>query len=173
MFKNELERLKMTDAPQNEKPPSPAADAPNVGLLPPTRLLLFILLGISLDWLFPVNFGTSWGGPGLLLVAGSLGVGAWAIMTFKNAGTNVPPNLPATVFVTDGPFQYTRNPMYLGMLASYIGVGMMADAPIMLPLAAGLWFMFDRQIIPAEENYLTAKFGSDYLDYKERVRRWV
>ena len=148
-------------------------DAPSTGMLPPMRLVLFLVGGIALDWIIPINFGHWWGVIGLVLVIGAVAFGKWAIETFKKAGTNVPPNLPATALVTDGPFKYSRNPMYLSMLILYAGVAMMADAPLMLLLTLGLWYVLETQVIAHEEEYMDAKFGDDYEAYKTQVDRWL
>lgn len=149
------------------------ADAPAVGMLPPMRLAMFMVAGLALDFLIPLGLGRAWGWLGLILICCTLGFGKWAIETFKAAGTNVPPNMPALKIVHDGPFKYTRNPMYLSMVVLYAGVAMVADAPLMLLLTIGFWFVLDRQVIAAEEEYLTEKFGEDYTDYQFRVRRWI
>ncbi len=165
----------MTDESEEEIGIDDAAipDAPEVGMLPPMRFALFLAGGIVLDWIIPINFGHGWGWLGLILVIGALAFGKWAIETFKKAGTNVPPNKPAIKIVTDGPFKYSRNPMYLCFLVMYVGLAMLADAPLMLFLTGGLWYVLDQQVIEKEEEYLTAKFGDRYLSYCDRVRRWI
>ncbi|MGB0719291.1 MAG: methyltransferase family protein, partial [Bdellovibrionales bacterium] len=128
---------------------------------------------IALDFLLPYGFGRGWGWLGLVLFTGAVAFAKWAIGTMKKAGTNVPPNLPATALVTHGPFQYSRNPIYLAFLVAYAGLGMMADAPIMMVLVIGLFFALERGAIRPEEDYLTQTFGEDYLTFKARTRRWV
>lgn len=156
---------------ETESPPK--EDAPEVGMLPPMRFALFIAGGIVLDWLIPLNMGHGWGWLGLLLVIAALTVGKWAINTFKKAGTNVPPNKPAHSIVQGGPFKYSRNPMYLSFVVMYVGLAMLADAPLMLFLSIGLWYVLDNMVIEKEEEYLTAKFGDEYLTYCDKVRRWI
>lgn len=163
----------MTDEFEPEIDTTEALDVPEVGMLPPMRFALFIAGGLILDWMIPLNMGHGWGWLGLLLFCGALAFGKWGIETFKDAGTNVPPNKPATTIVTHGPFKYTRNPMYLGFVVMYVGLSMLADAPLMLFLTIGLWYVLDDQVIEKEEEYLTAKFGDEYLNYCDKVRRWV
>ena len=160
----------MTNAQLSEEPKK---DAPDVKMLPPMMLALFMVGGIALDWLIPMNWGHGWGWFGLVLVIGALAFAKWAIKTFEAAGTNVPPNMPATAIVTDGPFKYSRNPMYLSMVVLYLGVAMLADAPVMLLLAVALFAVLNNKVIKAEEDYLEAKFGDEYRAYKERTYRWV
>jgi protein-S-isoprenylcysteine O-methyltransferase Ste14 len=75
--------------------------------------------------------------------------------------------------VRSGPFRYTRNPMYLSLILLYLGGtlafrlawGLLFLVPVFLALHFGV-------IVP-EEQHLDSKFGSDYAEYKRRVRRWV
>lgn len=163
----------MSENETKNEPENGKSDIPVTGMLPPMILALFLTGGIALDWLIPLNLGHGWGWLGLIMVAGALAFAKWAINTFKTAGTNVPPNLPVTVIVTEGPFKYSRNPMYLSMLVLYAGVALLADAPLMLLLTAGLWAVLNNKVIKAEEAYLEAKFGDEYTDYKERTYRWI
>lgn len=149
------------------------ADAPDVKMLPPMVVLLFVSAGIILDWLFPFNWGHMWGGLGLILFIAAVICAKWSINVMKAAGTNVPPNQPATVIVSEGPFQFSRNPIYLSFLVAYAGLAMMADAPVMLLLIPALYFALERMAIVPEEAYLEEKFGDEYLGYKNSVRRWV
>ncbi len=148
-------------------------DAPAVIMLPPTLVLLHVMAGITLDWAIPVNFGHAWGWPGLVLLGASFALTAWSKKLFRKSGTNVPPNQPALAIVKDGPYRFTRNPMYLSFMMGFIGLSFLADAPMMLLLAVPLFFILDRRVIVPEEEYLTAKFGETYLDYKKQVRRWI
>ncbi|MBI1301369.1 MAG: isoprenylcysteine carboxylmethyltransferase family protein [Alphaproteobacteria bacterium] len=159
------------NTPTPEPTPS-SQDAPSVGMLPPMRFALFVIAGITLDWLLPLDFGPSWGWLGLFLVIAGMSLGYWAIQTFMKAGTNVPPNMPALKIVTDGPFQYTRNPMYIAFIAIYFGLALLADAPLMLVLTLAFWYDLNHNVIEAEEEYLTDKFGETYEQYKTTVGRW-
>ena len=123
--------------------------------------------------LFGASLAHGWGWLGLLLLGAAVGIVQWAKQLFEKAGTNVPPNLPATAIVTDGPYRYTRNPMYLSFLLWFTGLALVAGAPLMLLLLPPLWYILDRHVIAPEEKYLAEKFGDPYRDYKARVRRWL
>jgi protein-S-isoprenylcysteine O-methyltransferase Ste14 len=59
------------------------------------------------------------------------------------------------------------------MTLVYIGIAVLAEALwVLLPLPLVL-LIIDRGVIAREERYLERKFGQEYLDYKQRVRRWV
>jgi protein-S-isoprenylcysteine O-methyltransferase Ste14 len=79
----------------------------------------------------------------------------------------------AKKLVTTGLYRFSRNPIYLGMVIFLVGVAVMFGNLWLLagPLAFG--FYINRFQIMPEERAMTAKFGSDYTDYKSRVRRWI
>jgi len=156
-----------TETPEEKK------DAPAVIMLPPVLVLLHVIAGITLNWMLGGYYGHAWGWIGLLLLAACFGIIAWSKNVFDKAGTPVPPNQPVTAIVKDGPYKYTRNPMYLSFLIGYIGLSFLASAPFMTGLALPLFFILDRKVIVPEEQYLTQKFGDQYLEYLSQVRRWV
>ncbi len=148
-------------------------DAPQVIMLPPVILLLAVTAGIVLDWVFPMNMGHGWGWPGLLLLGGGMAVIIRCRRLFEDAGTNIRPDQPTNVIIEDGPYKYSRNPIYLGFLVCFAGLALLADAPVMLLILAPLYYILDRHVIMPEEIYLEDKFGEVYLSYKRRVRRWI
>ena len=75
--------------------------------------------------------------------------------------------------VVDGPNRLTRNPMYLGLAGVLLSHAIARRSPsAVIPLIGFVW-LIDRYQIPAEEAALAARFGQDYLDYKEAVPRWL
>jgi protein-S-isoprenylcysteine O-methyltransferase Ste14 len=110
-------------------------------------------------------------GIGLAVVAVALGV--WAVRCMKAAGTNVRPDRPALTIVNRGPYQFTRNPMYLGMSLLQLAIGFMLDGWIPLLAVIPLMLILHFGVILREERYLEAKFGEQYLTLKREVRRWI
>jgi protein-S-isoprenylcysteine O-methyltransferase Ste14 len=96
-----------------------------------------------------------------------------ALVTMKAAGTNVDPAKPALAIVRDGPFRFTRNPMYLALCLLQVALGFFLNDWITLLFVAPLGLIFHYGVILREERYLTAKFGEPYLQYKREVRRWI
>ncbi len=148
-------------------------DAPDIIMLPPMLMVLFICAGVIVGWAMPVQLSHGWGWIGLVLVIAAFTLAEWGKRTFQKAGTNVAPNLPATTIVSDGPFQYTRNPMYFAFLMIYAGLAFLTGLPAMLLLIFPLFYILDQKVIVPEEEYLSEKFGEEYLEYKNQVRRWV
>jgi protein-S-isoprenylcysteine O-methyltransferase Ste14 len=110
---------------------------------------------------------------GLLLLGSGILLSAWFVRTMLQAQTTFNPRRPATTLVTRGPFQFTRNPGYLGMTAIYSGVALLANALPALLLLPLVLLIMSRRVIQPEEQYLERRFGKSYRVYKTRVRRWV
>jgi protein-S-isoprenylcysteine O-methyltransferase Ste14 len=119
-----------------------------------------------------VPVAVRWGAGGALVVAG-VGLLAWFDIAFNRKGTPAEPWKPTTAIVTSGPYRLSRNPGYIGMALTYIGIALMSDALwALLPLPIVL-AVIDRGVIAREERYLERKFGDEYLDFKRRRRRWI
>lgn len=109
------------------------------------------------------------------LVALGLGMDLLAIAGFVQVGTTITPwSIHRTsALVTRGLNSISRNPMYLGMALWLTGVGLWLGS-LITPLAvAGFVAILNATQIAAEERMLEEKFGQDYRDYKQRVRRWL
>ena len=95
------------------------------------------------------------------------------VQQFARAGTPLDPYKPSQVMVTEGPYRFSRNPAYLGMTLTYAGISLLSNSPwTLVPLPAAV-AVIDRGVIAREERYLERKFGTPYLEYKGRVRRWL
>lgn len=110
-------------------------------------------------------------GSALLGLAGTIVNFAFRLMMQKK--TNVDPRLPATTLVTEGPFRFTRNPLYLSMTLFFIGMSILLDALGSLLILPLVLFVMRRGVIDREERYLERKFGEQYLQYQRSVRRWL
>lgn len=112
-------------------------------------------------------------------VAGALVLGLglildlFALVGFLRARTNPLPFRPASAVVSRGPYRLTRNPMYLGMVLTVCGLGLLVNSGWLPVAALAGGFVVDRWVIPREEAYLERRFGDAYLEYKRRVRRWL
>jgi protein-S-isoprenylcysteine O-methyltransferase Ste14 len=91
----------------------------------------------------------------------------------SRAGTNIDPRQPAVVLVTNGPFRFSRNPLYVALTGLYVGVALLIDGLWTLLLLVPLLVVTQQGIVRREERYLERKFGEEYRTYKIRVRRWI
>jgi protein-S-isoprenylcysteine O-methyltransferase Ste14 len=97
------------------------------------------------------------------------------VVSFKKAKTTVNPTTPndASALVTNGIYKVTRNPMYVGFLFFLIGWGIFLSNLYALALIVGFVLYMNRYQIKPEEEALESVFGSEFLTYKNRVRRWL
>ena len=112
----------------------------------------------------------------LLVFAGLAAyVGLAAVASFKKANTTVNPLTPESIssLVVTGIFKRTRNPMYLALMLALTGWGLYLANIFSLLVAAGFVLYMNRFQIQPEERALKEIFGSEFNDYKKRVRRWI
>jgi protein-S-isoprenylcysteine O-methyltransferase Ste14 len=152
-------------------------DTAGVRIPPPFVYLGALLFGIAAERFNTVlSFGID---KRLLVVTGALlfVAGATIMLSaaglFRRLGTNIPPSRPTTSLATTGPYQWTRNPMYLGMALVYAGLAIGLDFPLAFALLPFVLIAIQTQVIAREEQYLEAKFGNEYRRYKAKVRRWL
>ncbi|MGB7539731.1 MAG: isoprenylcysteine carboxylmethyltransferase family protein [Anaerolineales bacterium] len=115
---------------------------------------------------------------GVLLMAGGCFLAMWAIGTQVTSGRGTPvPMMPTQKIVARGPFAYSRNPMTLGTIFAYSGIGFILgslSALALVLLAGGALLLYCKLI---EEKELAARFGADYLEYKRAtpflIPRWT
>ncbi len=153
-----------------EKPDNPGVLVPPDVLMGGVIVLGLILQGQS-AWYFAPVFVQHMLGP-LLVVFGVL-LAAWAATTFHLEGTNVQPHKPTQAVVTSGPFRYSRNPIYVGLVMVVLGAAMIANTVWMLILLVPAVLVLDRGVIAREEAYLAKKFGDPYTEYCRSVRCWL
>lgn len=155
---------------------STAQDVANLGILrPPLVYILSIVIGLSLHLAFPIplipDVATGLLGGAMCLVAIALFV--FAVRTFRTAGTPVPGNRPTTTIVREGPYGFSRNPIYLSFSLLQLGISLWVNSLWLLITLVGAFALMSFVVIPREERYLGARFPSDYLPYKASVRRWL
>ena len=151
-------------------------DNANVLMPPPLAWAVAFLAGLGLNWLHPLSFVTL-GIPrvwiGGIVVAIGVALAVSALATFRKAGTRVEPYKPTTAIVTHGPFGFTRNPIYLGMFLSQIGLAVGFDSLWILAMLVPFYLVIRYGVVAREEAYLERKFGGVYLNYKSHTRRWL
>jgi protein-S-isoprenylcysteine O-methyltransferase Ste14 len=110
---------------------------------------------------------------GWLLLAAFAVWNGWALVTMAQHRTALLPGQATTTVIDRGPFAWSRNPLYVGLLIGSAGVALVLGsmwALMALPLE---WALLRWGAVVPEERYLTAKFGAAYTDYTGRVRRWL
>lgn len=135
----------------------------------------FIAAALLLQALVPLSSpmpGVTRGVGATAMITG-LTLGILAVVRMRRAHTSVSPHQPTTSLVTEGPFRFTRNPIYLGFLLIFLGFTLLAGTFWGIVLAPLVPVTVYRLVIGAEESYLHGKFAEQYAEYKSRVRRWI
>ena len=106
------------------------------------------------------------------LVITGLSLALWGRSTFVRLRTPVYPNRDARLLVIEGPYRFSRNPMYAGIIIACIGgAGVVKSLWPLLTLPIAVVALY-RMVIRREERHLTEKFGDDYREYQRHVGRW-
>jgi protein-S-isoprenylcysteine O-methyltransferase Ste14 len=150
-------------------------DHPGAPLPPPLIHLLALAAGFGLELLRPLPLGgDTWRfGAGAVLLGAGIALTAAGLGTLRRHATTPNPRGSARALVTDGPFRYSRNPLYVGMALAHAGLALLVGSGWMLVALMPAVALMDRVIIAREERYLGRRFGLAYADYRQRVRRWL
>jgi protein-S-isoprenylcysteine O-methyltransferase Ste14 len=162
--------------PPQGKAMSDTTDTANVIVRPPIAWAFAAVAGLALDRLVPLPFvptALPAGWLGGAVFAAAFALAAWAIVTITRAGSNVPTNRPTTTIVVAGPYRFTRNPIYLGMMVGQVGLAIAFDSLWLLVTLVPFALVLRYGVVAREEAYLERKFGDDYRRFHARVRRWV
>ncbi len=91
---------------------------------------------------------------------------SWAGSETRSTG-----GVGGTFLIISGPFAYVRNPLYVGNILIYLGLGIMSFALFpYLQIVAIIFFLVQYYfIVKEEEKYLREKFKEDYKDYCKHV----
>lgn len=147
------------------------------GILAPPPLLYAAGLGLGLiierfapSGPLPIPYTCTVGAGLIAIGAAIMGLGLRAM---RRAATPVNPYAATAALVTEGPFRYSRNPLYLALTLIYLGIAAVLGTLWPLALLPAVLFIMHRGVIAREERYLESKFRESYLQYKARVRRWL
>jgi protein-S-isoprenylcysteine O-methyltransferase Ste14 len=132
-------------------------------------------MGLLLHLVFPLHIlpTTLARGIGVVCVLVSLPLALATLRVLSRTHTPVDPMKPTTALVTEGPFRYSRNPIYVALTLLYVGVALLINALWILLLVVPAVLVFRYGVIAREEAYLTRKFGDAYRQYTAQVRRWL
>lgn len=145
---------------------------------PPVLFILSSCCGSAIEAQIPLPLSTVVVLPAQILLGQcAIALGAvlltWALMTFVLTKTAIYPTRPARQLVAHGPYQFSRNPMYVALTAITVGVSLLADNLWMVMLLPVVLVVLTKFVIQREERYLAEIFGEAYHSYQARVRRWL
>jgi protein-S-isoprenylcysteine O-methyltransferase Ste14 len=108
----------------------------------------------------------------VLFVVGVV-IAGWGLVLFRKAKTTTVPGKSSAKLVTSGPYRFTRNPMYVGLIFAYLGEAALLKQiwpVVVLPFTIAYLHWI---VIPVEEGKLIEAFHDEYEEYRARVRRWL
>ena len=142
---------------------------------PPLIFIIGMIIGYAINYRFPVTLGESEyiNLFGKLLITVAITVLGYALYLFFKAKTEIEPWKPTSSIISTGLFAYSRNPIYTAFCITTVGLGLVFNNMWMLisfiPSAVFVYHI----AIKKEERYLESKFGNEYINYKQKVRRWI
>ena len=144
-------------------------------VMPTTYFTVLLVLSMGAHHFFPImtvvrsplNYA------GIVLVALGVFLNLWTDALFKKTSTTVKPHLDPSTFISFGPFGFTRHPMYLGMALSLLGLAVFTGSLVAFISPVVFVVLMEALFIPFEEENMERIFGSEYTEYKRRVRRWI
>ncbi len=139
-------------------------------------LLVLVLLGLATDAIFRIHpyLEPPWSWTGIVPI--SLGVGLEALGTraLSKYGAGSPhPRDPPKHLVVDGPYAYSRNPLYLARFWILFGFSLLFGSEGILAMLVGLVLFVEFVLLPREERRLAGKYGERYTQYSLKVGRWI
>ena len=118
-------------------------------------------------------FGPLWWGLGVLLAVAGVALIGWSAWWFWVHRTPIEPHHDPRALITEGSYRFSRNPIYLAMLAMLTGyvfwLGVLS--PVLLPVL--FHQVLTRRFIEDEEARLVAAFGLEARRYLQVTRRWL
>jgi protein-S-isoprenylcysteine O-methyltransferase Ste14 len=153
-----------------ETPPT----TPGFRIWPPVSVFVPWLAGWALGRVIGPRWDPGWPAVagGWALVVGFAVWNGWCLILFARNRTGLLPGQETSTLLRSGPFRVCRNPLYLGLLALYVGAGLVAGSLGALLLTPLAWAGLHWGAVLPEERYLSERLGEAYHTYCREVRRW-
>jgi protein-S-isoprenylcysteine O-methyltransferase Ste14 len=146
---------------------------PGVRVAPPLLATAVMAGAWVLDRIWTVQIGPPAVAIGGMVIFLAVALAGWSVLALAKAGNDPRPDRPDTALVERGPYRFSRNPIYLGLLTVAAGLALMWGTLWGWIGVALLHALLDRLVIAREEAYLAARFGAAYDAYRARVRKWM
>ncbi len=145
-------------------------------LPPPAWAFLYLIIAAAVSWLYPwrllLDLRIVW--LGVALVAIGFAISVWAFLLFRSEGTEINPTSETNrSLVVRGPFRFTRNPMYLGLVLLTLGIAFWVGSLPMFAVPLLVFATANWVHIPFEEAKMRRQFGAAFDRYMRQVRRWI
>ena len=155
-----------------EAPPEKTLD---IKIQPPMIFGLLLLLSLffnyflidlssKISFLFPI---------GCLISMIGIAINMWTMNKYRMYKTSPHPKHQAFKLIVDGPYKFSRNPLYLGTFLMIFGFGLASDLLIICISSILSLILIHFIVVIPEEKYLKSLFKNDFNTYKRKVRRWI
>ena len=150
-------------------------DNPGVIAPPPLIYLGCVAAGYVIDSFVPWStiFSPAQKWVGIGMIGTGFLLSGWSVIEFIRHGTHPDPRHATTAIIRTGPFRLSRNPIYVAFTLMHIGVALWTVKPWILVSVLPALMLIRAGVIAREERYLEQKFGQEYEDYRDSVRRWL
>jgi len=150
-------------------------DSAHILAAPPFFFIVQLLVGAIVEYFVPTSLLPTFFSiiVGLLFSWASLPFIILSLKSFYKAKTSFDARKTTTTLVTTSIYKISRNPAYLSLVFFYIGLSFIINSIWILILILPAIYSVQKFCIEREEKYLESKFGSQYLNYKKQVRRWL
>lgn len=113
-----------------------------------------------------------WAGAALIAL-GAIGL-VDSFVRFAAQGLGTPaPVFPTRHLVVSGGYRYVRNPMYVAVVSTILGQGLLLGNVRLLGYGGMVWLAAHLFVVCYEEPVLKASFGSEYETFRGEVPRWI
>ena len=139
-----------------------------------------LVAGLAPWWISRWRLSPPFFGMAIFRIAGAVLIALGVIglldsfVRFAVQGVGTPaPVMPTRHLVVSGLYRYVRNPMYVAVVSTILGQGLVLGNVALLEYAGLVWLLFHLFVLAYEEPKLKASFGSEYRDFCEEVPRWI
>ena len=144
-------------------------------VLPPVWFLLSIILMVGLHFWLPIKrlFFPPITYLGIVAIAIGIVTILFCAYLFRQNNTAIVPFQESSYLITQGIFSFSRNPIYLGMIITLMGVWLYLGSLTPVFIVPVFAWLIQKLFIKEEERMLEVKFGEEYREYQATVRRWI
>ena len=140
----------------------------------PIWLIVLVIVALLVDLAIKAPALLQHRPTGIALIVLGVALSGWGRLTFSRSGAEILPwSEKHSTLVGSGPFAFTRNPMYLGLVVIALGAALTAGTWLMWLVPIIVFTLDQFVIIPFEERSMERAYGDAYRGYKARVRRWI
>ena len=139
---------------------------------PPIILLASFVLQVILLFSFPIPIDLS-SLLGLILIISGISLVFVSFRFMRKMKTTFIPDGTPKVLISSGPFRFSRNPIYLGMLTFLVGVAFLMSSLSAIIISFVFGVIINFTWISHEEKKLKELFSEDWENYSSKVRRWI